>query len=210
MIRHSHCSIITLTFAGSLSFTAFVVGATGGREAREFNPKTFEVLGIRLGSSGIEDVERILGPAPEREAKDPEDSVRCYVSTGPDRTVVEFENWINDLIEFRIFQGSAEMVSRCTATNRIPDSLSTGNGLKLGMNRSQVIVLLGRPSKIRGDYFEYESSYLRPLTTKEAKRASELYPADSRPDAVEVYEKLEFRFRGSKVVLLDATHSETW
>jgi len=50
----------------SLSVTASAPGKAG-----KIDPKNFEILGISLGRSTIEDVKRILGPAPERTSTDP-------------------------------------------------------------------------------------------------------------------------------------------
>jgi hypothetical protein len=186
--------------------TSLMVTASAPSGTKNIDPKNFEILGISLGSSSIEDVKRILGPAPERPSTDGQNTVMCYASPGNDRTILEFEIW-TDPIEFRLFQGSSPEVERCASSSNISHSLSTTRGLKLGMIQRQVITLLGRPPKRHRNHFLYESSHLRPLTPEERKRAKETYPA---PKTVEVYEKIDVEFRRSAVVRIDTVRSESW
>ena len=186
--------------------TSLIVTASTPTGTKKIDPKNFEILGISLGSSSIEDVKRILGPAPERPSTDGQNTVVCYASPGNDKAILEFEIW-TDPIEFRLFQGSTQEAERCASSPNISHSLSTTRGLKLGMSQRRVITILGRPPKSHGNHFLYESSHLRPLTREERKRAKETYPA---PKTVEVYEKIDIEFSKSAVVRIDAVRSESW
>jgi hypothetical protein len=210
MKTHIQSSASSIRFAGLVAFfvaaSSFIVTASTLGRVAKIDPKNFEILGIRLGSSTIGDLKHILGSAPERQSIDSANTVMCYASLGSDRTVLEFENW-TDPIEFRFFHGSLHEVARCATSPKISDSLSTASGLKLGMTQQQVVMILGQPHRMYGNHYSYESSFLRPLTPEERKRAKATHPV---PKTMEVYEKIDLQFNGSKVIRIDAVYSETW
>jgi hypothetical protein len=197
-----------ISIAGVFFFSALLGLGSASTKARKFDLKNFEILGITLGRSTREDVDRILGPAKDSPALNPEEAVRCYASPESDRTILQLQNWMGDVIGFRLFRGTTEEVSRCALTSRISDSISTNSGLRLGISRRQVINLLGSPTKRGANLLSYQSAFLRALTTEERKLAQKSYHVP--PEAVEVCEKIEFRFKGSKVVAVEAVRNETW
>ena len=191
----------------SLVLIAVVVGGGMPDEPKRFDARNFEILGVALGTSEDAELTPILGPAAAR-AKDPEESVRCYVSTGRDHTILEFVDWLGTLVQFRFFSGTSRAISRCASTSRVSDALATGSGLKLGMSRTEVVALLGQPTKVQRDDYVYLSVYDRPLTAQESQLAKSSY--HSPPQAVEVYEKIEVKFNASRAALVDVVRSETW
>ncbi len=203
----SHATRCT-ALVGYLALTAAAHGGTAAEKARRFEAGNFEILGITLGKTDEADLARILGSAPSVQAKEPEESVRCYVSSGADKTVLEVRDWVGTVVEFRLLEGPARTEGNCATTPRVSNLLATGNGLKLGMSRGEVIRLLGKPTKTRKGAYIYESSFERPLTAEEGQRAQRSY--HEPPRVVEVYEKIELRFKGPIVVLVDAVRSETW
>jgi hypothetical protein len=209
MKTHTKSSVNPARFAGTGVFfvvlTSLIVTASARGGAEKIDAKNFEILGISLASSTIEEVKHILGPASERTSTNPGNTVMCYAAPGNGRTILEFENW-TDPTEFRLFHGSTEEVALCALSPKISDSLSTASGLKLGMSQRQVVTILGRPPKRHGNRVLYESPRLRPLTFEERKRANETYPV---PKTVEVYEKIDIDFRRSAVVRIDAVRSES-
>ena len=189
-----------------IALASCIVGVAYAHQEPKIDPGNFEILGLRLGTSTIGDLKQILGPATPTKAKDPENSLMCYASPGPDRTVLQFENW-TDPIEFRLFKGSAELVKECLPTDRVSASISTASGLRLGLGRDQVVALLGQPPKVKVGHWSYESSTVRPLTADEKARASKL---KSPPSSVEVYEKIDLEFVNSAVTKIDVVRSESW
>jgi hypothetical protein len=210
MKTHTQPSVDAACSARFVAFfvvvTSLILTASTPIGTQKIDPKNFGILDISLSSSSIDDVKRILGPAPERSSTDGQNTVMCYASQGNDKTILEVEIWTGP-IEFRLFLGSPQQRKRCASSSKISYSLSTASGLKLGMSQRRVILILGRPSKRHGNHFVYESPHLRPLTPEEQKRAKETYPA---PKTVEVYEKLDVEFRRSAVVRIDAVRSESW
>jgi hypothetical protein len=204
MIAKTRISTKLLQFA--LLALPFCIVEVVSAHGPKLDPGNFEILGIRLGTSTIEDLKQSLGQAPVTKANDPENSLMCYASPGPDRTVLEFENW-TDPIEFRLFKGSAELVKGCLPTDRVSASISTTSGLRLGLGRDQVVAILGQPKKIQAGRWSYESSMVRPLTTDEKARAAKL---KSSPSSVEVYEQINLEFANSALIKIDAIRSESW
>ncbi len=190
--------------ASVLASVIFVASAP--HRVRTIDLSNFQILGITLGDSSIEDIKRKIGPASEMPAKDPENSVMCYVSPGNHPTTLEFENW-TEPIEFRLFQTSEQRATQCTVSRKVSKSLSTGSGLRLGMDRRRVVQILGRPYRIKGTHFVYESTYTRSLKPEEQKRATKVTPL---PKTMEVYERIDLQFDGSSVIRIDAVRSEAW
>jgi len=116
MKTHAQPSANAAWSAGFVAFfvvvTSLMVTASALSGTKKIDPKNFKILGISLGSSSIEDVKRILGPAPEWPSTDGQNTVMCYASPGNDRTILEFEIW-TDPIEFRLFQGSTQEATVC-------------------------------------------------------------------------------------------------
>ncbi len=193
---------------GSLTVMAAGCVATAAQKTSRLDPGNFEILGIILGKSDEADLARILRPAPPVQASEPEEAIRCYVSSGAHKTVLEVWDWAGTVVEFRLLEGPAQAVEKCAPTPHVSNLLATESGLKLGMSRGEVIRLLGRPTKTRKGAYIYQSSFERPLTAEEDQRARRSY--HKPPRVVEVYEKVELKLSGSRVVLIDCVRSETW
>lgn len=193
-------------FVVPLTIMIHAAAFRGSGETRRIDPGNLRILGITLGKSTTEDVERAFGPAVDTAPPESELSQVCYFSSGLDKTVLEFVIW-DKPVEFRFFRASPSRSPRCTRTTLVSDKLETDGGLRLGMDRSQVTSMFGRPTEIRGDRSVYDFSYDRPLTSEEIKRYKDATPPVS---AVGVTDKIEFRFSGSRVVLIDVTYSETF
>lgn len=196
-----------LLVAGLVSML-FSAATRAAPEGHKLDSKNFEVLGIRLGDSEIGDVERILGSAPVRQATHIEEGSSCYASRANDRTVLEFDNWLTNVVEFRFYQGSTQSLSQCAKSSLVSNSLSTASGLRLGMSRSEVLALLGPPSKMQGDDLIYEFSYDRPPTPEEVKRFNANFSAP--PALINIYEKLDLEVRKSKLIRVDAARGKDW
>lgn len=170
-------------------------------EASGLAAQSFEVLGVTPGISTVADVERTLGPGHFRRSSNVEEGIRCYSSAGTDRTVLEFDNWLEGVVEFRFFRGSAATANRCAKSRLISNSLSTANGLRLGMTVEAVIALLGAPTSSNANRLTYKSSYDRPPTPEElAQFKGTPY---NPPASINVYEKIDLRLRRGTVVRVD-------
>jgi len=194
--------------AGPIALIAVIVGVGAQQGIRRFDSGSFCILDLTLGKSEVADLTRTLGtPLGVQATETAEGTIRCYASTRADKTVLEFEDWFGTLVEFRFYSSTAGTARRCARTNLV-SAVSTGNGLKLGMDRNEVLALLGRPTRIHGQSYVYESAYNRPLTAEEERLAKSSY--HTPPQAMEVYEKIELKFNGSRVTLVDVVRNETW
>ncbi len=208
MTTHLSSRANMMLLVGGLVSILFFVLTGALAEGQKLDPKNFEVLGIRLGSSEVADVERILGTAPVKQARHIEEASRCYASPENGGTILEFDNWLTGVVEFRFYQGSTQSISRCAQSRLVSSSLSTASGLKLGMGRSEVVALLGPPTKMQEDRLTYESSYDRPPTPEEVTRFIDGF--STPPALISVYEKIDLRFRRSKLVRVDVVRDRYW
>jgi hypothetical protein len=189
-----------------LLITNGVAGAAAGKRIAVENR---EILGITLGRSTTDDVKRVLGPAPIQELPPQgEMATSCYVSTGSDKTMLQFYVWFEP-IRFRLSRSSATSDLSCTSSPLVSDKLGTRSGLKLGMLRDQVIKILGRPTKIDGGRLVYESSHDRPVTPDERKRRDKEGGPPWPVKSVHVDDRIVLEFVGSEVVSVDVLHNET-
>jgi hypothetical protein len=182
------------------------IAAQGSAEPERIAPANLRILGITLGRSTTEDLEQVLGAATDTLSPQNDLSQFCYISSSADETVLEFIIWDRP-VGFRFFRAHPDSNSKCIRTALVTDGLETEGGLKLGMERSKIISILGQPTHIQGREYIYDFSYDRPLTPEEVKR----YKGATPPVAVVgVTEKIEFEFEGSKVSLVGVTYSETF
>jgi hypothetical protein len=195
-------------FVGGVASAGILAGVHSPAEARKLAAESFQVLGITLGTSEVTDLERVLGPGTSRETPEHEGLVTCYCSPGSDRTVLEFDSWVGTIVEFRFFQGSPQMVSRCAKSRFVSNSLATASGLRLGMSRSQIMALLGTPTEVREDRFIYDSTYDRPPTPEEVKHFNDAFYAP--PALINVHERVDIGFRGGRVVRVDVLRAKGW
>lgn len=199
LAHHRHCWLLFLL--GGLAIEGIAGGAALPAQGPALSPKNFEVLGIRLPDSTFSDVERILGTAPSKQGPNAEISTSCYTSLGNNVTELEFEYWFESVVEFRLFIVEPQFASRCSKSKVVVTDLATGSGLRLGMNRDEVIKLLGPPSRKAPNSLTYEVSYDCPPTSEEVKRFKDAY----RPLPVKIYVdgKIDLRFQHGKVVWVD-------
>ncbi len=201
-------SLKVLVLLGGLAWAASFADGECQKEARRLPPQSFEVLGVKAGSSKVVDVESILGAAPVRQATHVEEAARCYASPGHDRTVIEFDSWLESVAAFEFFKGSPRTVSSCAKSKLVSSSLSTANGLRLGMTHKEVVTVLGPPTKGQGGHLTYESSYDRPPTPDEVKQFRDA--SRNPPASINVYERIHLRLRGGKVVRVGVARGRDW
>jgi hypothetical protein len=182
------------------------IGEAAGQKG--MNPTHREVLGIQLGTASSEDVERALGSTAEVALPNNEETEICYVSSGPDRIILQFVIWSKP-VEFRFFRGSHRDTASCRKSAKILPGLATSSGIRLGMSRERVMALLGRPTEVEGGKITYDLSYDRPMTPEEKKSvANDL--AYKSVDSVGITAKIELEISQARVSKVDVTYSETW
>jgi len=174
----------------------------------KLSSQNFEIVGIALASSEVEDLERVLGRRtfPDTPSPDREGVQSCYCSPGNDRTVLQFDTWIGTVVEFHFFQGSRRLVSRCTKSRRISRSLATASGVRLGMSRREAIALLGKPANSGEDLLEYELDYNRSPTPEELKQSRDAFVEP--PALINIYGYIKLSFRNKRVVRVDALRNK--
>jgi hypothetical protein len=189
-----------------LAIMICVVAVHGQGETKDIGRANLTIVGVTLGSSTTNDVERILGASVDTLSSQNELSQFCYASSGTSETVLQFVVW-DKPVGFSFFRARHGRSPRCTRTTLVSDKLETGGGVKLGMDRRQVISMFGHPTEIRGHRYVYDFSHERPLTQEEGKRFKTATPPVT---VVGVTEKIEFEFTDSIVDLVDVTYSETF
>ena len=198
-VLHRLCWLVFLL--GGLTLQGSGESRASLARAGNLSPKNFEVLGVSLPESTVSEVERILGRAPSKQGDNVEETYSCYISPGNDRTVLEFEYWFENVVEFRLFTRNPQTVNQCVKSKLISAGLATASGLRLGLTEVEVVKILGPPLKKQSNSFTYEVSYNRPLTSKEIRRFKDANQPE--PASIFVYGKIDLRFRQGKLDWID-------
>lgn len=179
--------------------------ANTGSSGRPIGIKNREVLGIILGKTTSKQVLGLLGRAKQSKAAEPGIEKACYVSATGHDTFLEIYYWF-DPVGFSISQGTVQTTRLCRPSRLVTPTLSTASGLRLGLTPKQVTAILGEPDSMHGDEFVYWHSVQRPQTALEA---AESRRAGGLLGPVNIYDRVEIRFSGSRVVYIGVEHDET-
>lgn len=173
------------------------------------------IAGVTLGKDTFEDVQLKLGASKIFRASSAESaaSVICYVSARhDDHTKLMFESgsaggW-STVTGFQItskgkFKVDVEWLNpdNCAKSSLISAQIHTPGGLRLGITRSQLRHILGKPSKVEKD--EYIDEYIYDsLTNKKVKQSGKMI-------GVLVEKAVEALFVKEKLVRIRVVFTET-
>jgi hypothetical protein len=147
-----------------------IISLPDGSEMREVYPikgtipkNTLIVMGLKLDSSSFIDVHRIFGPGSQSpRTDDPRESDKlCYKINGDKDIFIVFEaglpeNPAPNLTAFTISYGNfLHCNSFCNKSSTLNTPVSTRNGLHLGMTKSELTQLVGKPSKAEREWVVY-------------------------------------------------------
>ena len=207
--QHAHTSR-TLFPAIALACVILNQGSCGQSDKSQIDPKNFQVLGFTLGSNEVEELEAKLGRAEVTHASEHAITQRCYVSSEPDRTTVVFEDWVGTLVGFRIESVGADSKLGCVTTSLISANLITGSGLLLGLNKDQVIAILGKPTKMSDETYFYHSDFERPMNATEIERFKKVYPTgDFSHATISEWSDIELRFSEGRLISIYVGRTES-
>ena len=187
-------------------------------ERREFTKSTFRILGIDLSETMFSKAAARLGAATTIERGDASTGRRqaCYVSPGDRQVHLIFEQGEVDFTFYLFADGPVwEGGDRCVTSKEISRSLATASGLHLGQTRSQVIAILGKPTKEREKELIYSFSVQKKTSAEDLKQARQNNPDLSEKDLQKNYGSYDLnagicaRFEHSKLTYLAVSKSET-
>jgi len=160
--------------------------------AKAIDPRHYEVLGLTFFKDEMKDVDDKLGPAVETRPPGSDFPERCYASAGKDGTLLVLENWVGTLVGFRIYHGSQADNEKCTRTPAVSAQIATVGGLRLGLTETDVLKLLGTPTKTTSDSFTYHEDAESRIKGKEGLFG---------------YTDVNLRFANSKLVSIHVVHT---
>jgi hypothetical protein len=171
------------------------------------------IMGFRLGKSTIAGVQARLGASTVGRCPDLEGAYYeiCYVSPGSDKTTAVFEASVSGggtrVDGFRVIAGSRNTNCRlqCTNSRVIRSTIETAGGLKLGLNRAEVLNLLGTPQQTTDDKLSFQWQSKVRVSQESAKNGQ-------KPDNYSywnVVDTINVTLADSKVVDFEVIHSVT-
>ncbi len=188
-------------------------------ETREFSKSNFQILGIDLDDTMFTKAASRLGTTAFIVRGDASTARRqaCYVSSdGRQRVHLIFEQGEVDFTFYLFSDGPVwKGNDRCLASTRIPLSLATSSGLRLGQTPEQVIAILGKPTTEDKNGFTYFFSVEKKTSAEDLKQARQRNPRLSEEDIQENYgsyyldARIHARFQQSKLAYLAVSKSET-
>jgi hypothetical protein len=168
-------------------------------------------MGFTLEKSTLDDVERKLGAAVPGACSKEADASKmiCYVPEHARSTKVIFESgpsggW-SFLDGFKVVFGeiSSTCSFKCKITNALASNVQTNGGLRLGLTKSHLLSMLGKPTKIRGNRYTFEWSSRRAMTKAEIAKSQR--PTGEASWTVD--DTIQVTFRDSKIVSFEIHHT---
>lgn len=177
-----------------------------------------EILSFKLGSSTLTDVQAKFGKSATRKCSREEEvpAELCYASAGKNHTRVVFEagfsgGW-EKLDGYRVIAGSLQRpcYRQCPRASQVTSDLRTKGGLKLGLTREQLIVLLGAPKETRGNELSFQWQSRQPMTKEQRKGESETFKSPVTDAYYDVQDTIKATLADSKVVEFAVHHFVTY
>ena len=181
---------------------------------KQFDTKNFEIIGLSLNTLDFAAVETKLGKAPVVERGDASFGRQqiCYVSkVGSENLHLIFEFGEGQESTFYLFRGGANWngSNLCAKSSKVTAHLVTATGLRLGLSRTDVENILGKPDFVDGDRIVYLRQFNRKATPKEFERSRREYPerlsderAHQKFGEVLLPMQLEARFKNDQLYYL--------
>jgi len=182
-------------------------GLTVKLTEKKFDTDNFKILGLSLDTVEFDQVAAKLGKARKIHRGDASNSrdQACYVSVGDSEKVhLIFESGEGSSSTFYLLRGGADWngSNLCVKSDAVTGDLTTGTGLRLGLSRTQVEDILGKPDSASGDRVAYSREFRRRATKEEFERSRREYPmqlSDKRAheefDFIPVTIQIEARFK---------------
>ncbi len=186
------------------------------RSNKPIDEANFRIAGISIAENQFAELTKKFGKADEIERGDAASGRHqvCYRSVDGARPVhLIFEFGEVEGI-FYLFEGGPDWKGSeaCVRSKLVSRNLSTQSGLRLGLSRPEVEVILGKPDAATGESIFYSREVKRKATKKEFAEMRRDYPAKlSDEDAHEKFDIIEFgveieiHFENSRLVYLAAS-----
>jgi hypothetical protein len=129
-------------------------------QQKTFDTNNLKILDLPLDTLSFDQAAEKLGQAiiVNRGDASYSRSQVCYVSsTGPQKIHLIFEGGEGESSTFYLFRGGADWKGSnlCAKSNLVSADLTTGTGLRLGLSRTQVESILGKPDSASGNRIAY-------------------------------------------------------
>ena len=198
-------AIVLLVFSGSI-FGApeyRIPSSLNDGERGDYIPRSsYEILGVAIDSSTLENIKSKLGSASTYKGHHTASHI-CYVNGS---YMVEFS--ISSLgFGYDVTQVD-QRPPKCGATT---EPIKNGLGIKVGMSKSDVALLIGMPSKTRenGASYTYWVQELPSKKTQDALRLAHKIPS-SESLWLDVYSNLSVSFKNGSVSQFSVHTTETY
>lgn len=197
---------------------AGVAVAHGQRSSKPEASSQASLLGLTLEGSTLADVQAKLGAAKIGQCSHEEPiSYIGYVSLTSDKTKVLFEsNRFDPPFELSGFRVVA--ANRSTAPCQIQfkpsavfdSDVQTGGGLKLGLTRAELLVLLGSPSRVSGNRLTFEWWSKRSMTKAEIDQETKTFKAPVTRPYWDIHDLINVVLSDSRVVDFEVQRTVTY
>ena len=190
-------------------------------QAEEIAASNFEIAGVTLDYDHV--LDKVLAKLGKTasvsrgDASTARDQL-CYASSqGADATYLIFERGEVGL-SFYLFAGGRMWNGRrrCAVSPLIRHDLATPSGLRLGLNRSQVEAILGKPTSVDENSITYWHQTKEKTSARDLERARK---ADTHISDKEFHEDYDYfvrsvwivvKFKEGKTTYIGASKSETY
>lgn len=199
-----------------------LAGVPAARRQRSSKPDVsshLNLLGFTLEKNTFADVQDKLGAAKTGQCSHEVEPISYigYISERPDETKILFESNRFDppfeLSGFRVVAGKRS-TSPCQIQYKtsaaFESGVQTGGGLKLGLTKTELVALLGSPSKVSGNRLTFEWWSKRPMTQVEIDQESQTFKAPVTRPYWDVHDVINVVLGESKVVDFEVQRTVTY
>lgn len=172
------------------------------------------ILGFTLGSTTLNDVQTRLGPTMARKCSQEEEAPTelCYTSGESSQTTVVLEagfsgGW-KELDGYPVIAAgfNPTCYRKCVRSSKEFGAPQSSGGLKLGMTRKQVIDLLGRPTRTRGNELKFEWQTRQAMTREQQEAESRSLNVPVTDPYFDVIDNIDVTLADLKVVMFAVHH----
>lgn len=205
-----------VTEVGAMDFSA----PQTNTQHRELGSSTLEILTIKVGLGEIDRAATKLGKTPVVMRGDAASSrlQACYVSPDSDTHLIFQEDGEGFGAAFYLFEDGPNWngSNLCARSPLVSQSIATASGLRLGMTRTQVEDVLGKPSNASSGQLRYVFEVRKRTSANELKRLRAQNPNLSDEDFHESFDYyyvscfVVAKFHASKLNYLAVTRSESY
>lgn len=113
---------------------------------------------------------------------------------------------------FKVFSGALDTNChfQCVTSATLDRDVQTAGGLRLGLTRQELILLLGFPTKVNGSHLRFEWQSTRRMTKTEIDKETQTFQSPVTRPYFDVLDSIDVTLTNSKVTEFEVRRTTTY